>query len=56
MFRMLPGGAHMDEQRQKASRINLQIKRMEKELEETTDIGKKQQIEKELDALRLSIC
>jgi len=45
----------MDEQRRIASRTNLQIKRMEKELEETTDIAKKHEIEKAIDALRLSI-
>jgi hypothetical protein len=45
----------MDENRQRASSINLQLRRLEKELEETKDKAKKEQIEKEIEALRLSI-
>jgi hypothetical protein len=45
----------MDEQRRIASRTNLQLKRMEKELEEATDLSKKKELEKAIDALRLSI-
>jgi hypothetical protein len=45
----------MDEQRQQASRINLQLKRLEKELEEEKDATKKQELQKQIDALRLSI-
>lgn len=45
----------MDEQRQQASRINLQLKRLEKELEESKDSAKKQELQKRIDALRLGI-
>jgi hypothetical protein len=45
----------MDEQRQEASRINLQLKRLERELEETKDKAKKEELQKQIDALRLSI-
>ncbi len=45
----------MDEQRQAASRINLQLRRLEKELEETSDPAKKEELRKEIDVLRLSI-
>jgi hypothetical protein len=45
----------MDEKRQQASSINLQLRRLEKELEETTDKAKREQLGKEIEALRLSI-
>ena len=45
----------MDENRQRASSINLQLRRLEKELEETKDKTNKERIEKEIEALRLSI-
>jgi hypothetical protein len=45
----------MDERRQEASRINLQLKRLERELEEEKDAVKKQDLQKQIDALRLSI-
>jgi hypothetical protein len=49
------GGIRMDEKRQLASHANLQIKRLERELEETTDQAKKEKIQKEIDELRKSI-
>jgi len=45
----------MDENRQRASSFNLQLRRLEKELEETKDKASKERIEKEIEALRLSI-
>jgi hypothetical protein len=45
----------MDEKRQEASRINLQLKRLEREIEDEKDAVKKQELQKQLDALRLSI-
>jgi hypothetical protein len=45
----------MDEARRLASHANLQIKRLERELEETTDKAKREALEKEIDKLRLSI-
>lgn len=44
----------MDE-RKEASRINLQLKRLERELEDEKDAEKKQELQKQIDALRLSI-
>jgi hypothetical protein len=45
----------MDDSRRLASHANLQIKRLEKELEETTDKAKRAELEKEIDRLRISI-
>jgi hypothetical protein len=41
--------------RKEASRINLQLKRLERELEEEKDAAKKLELQKQIDALRLSI-
>jgi hypothetical protein len=45
----------MDENQQKASHANLQIKRLERELDQTTDKDKRATLAKEIDKLRLSI-
>jgi EAL domain-containing protein (putative c-di-GMP-specific phosphodiesterase class I) len=49
------GGDKMDDTRRLASHANLQIRRLEKELEETADKAKKNEIEKEIERLRSSI-